>query len=153
MASGLIWVIAALVGIFAILECRKRWLTAVSAFVSAFTAWCINRWIGEIFFRPRPFAVYTEVQRLIEKSPLEKSFPSDHSATVFALAFSVFLVNRRWGVVLLTLAGGVALGRVFVGVHFLTDVLAGAFIGVLCAYLIHRLVHKVLGTKHHQPKV
>lgn len=151
-ASVFIWIMIALVAVFFIIDWKKRWLAVISAIVSSVVAWLINQGIGELFFRPRPFAMYADVQKLIYKSSLEKSFPSDHTAVAFALAFAVFWVNRRWGTGLLILAALVAFGRVFVGVHYPSDVFAGALIGIICAYIIHCLVHKVLHTKHHPEK-
>ena len=149
-ASVLIWVEAALIGVFWLLRRRERMLAALTAFIAAFAAWLVNQGIGELFFRPRPFAVNAAVLLLINKSALEKSFPSDHAAAAFALAFAVFMVNRRWGWTLLAMAALISIARVYAGVHYPSDVLAGAAIGILCAYIIHRLVHKVLRTRHHR---
>jgi undecaprenyl-diphosphatase len=121
--------------------------------VAAFAAWLVNQGIGELFFRPRPFAAIATVRLLINKSALDKSFPSDHAALAFALAGAILLINRRWGWTFIAIAALISIARVYVGVHYPSDVLAGALIGLICAYLVHRLAHKALRTKHHSPQV
>jgi len=151
-ASWLLWVGVALVAIFWFVERRVRFVSAVVAAVSAVLAWVVNQWIGELYFRPRPFVDLAAVHKLISKSVDEKSFPSDHTALAFAIAISVLLVNRRWGVALLILAVLTALGRVLVGVHYPTDVLGGAAVGIGAALVVHGVTHALLRTKHRQNK-
>ncbi|KAF3998015.1 phosphatase PAP2 family protein [Glaciimonas immobilis] len=68
------------------------------------------------------------------------SFPSDHSALFFALATGIFLLSRRWGIyayfyVLLF----IALPRIYLGLHYTTDVLAGAFLGTAFVFLCNQM--------------
>lgn len=146
-AVGVIWLEAALLAVFVLLD-RRRYFAALTAFASAVAAWAVNQGIGLLWFRPRPFAELPGVHEIIGKSALDKSFPSDHSSFAFALAAAVFLVDRRWGSVFLVLAALIAVGRVYVGVHYPTDVIAGASVGIACAYAVHRLAHRYLGTRH-----
>ena len=88
--------------------------------------------------RPRPFEVFEGVRQLVEHSS-GGSFPSGHAALAFALATSVFLVHRRWGILFFVLALAVGLGRIAAGIHWPTDILAGAIIGIASAFLIKRL--------------
>ncbi|MBU1916457.1 phosphatase PAP2 family protein, partial [Patescibacteria group bacterium] len=83
-----------------------------------------------------PFVVLTDVNLLINPPLTAKSFPSDHAIISFALAFSVLMLHRRLGAVLLICAGAVAVGRVLVGVHYPLDVLAGAILGTAWALII-----------------
>lgn len=121
----------------------KRWpdyrLAIFKASVSGAIAFVINYLIGLIYFRPRPF-VLNEVTKLIDKSPLEKSFPSGHATVAFAMAFSLYFYNKKLGVILLILALIVGLGRIYVGVHYPLDILGGILIGFLSAFLIEKLV-------------
>jgi undecaprenyl-diphosphatase len=87
------------------------------------------------WFRARPFAAHEGVVKLVERMVDEKSFPSAHATIAFALAGSIAFRNRRWGNALLVLAALVAFGRVAAGVHYPSDVVGGAVIGLLCALL------------------
>ncbi len=148
-ASVLIWVeAAAVLGFF--LQDRRRFLVLAAAAISALLAWLASDGIGLVYFRPRPFAALADAQLLISKSPLDKSFPSDHATIAFALAFAVYQADRRWGGALLAVAAVIAAARVFVGVHYFSDIVAGAFLGMIVAFIVHRLIHKILHTKHHQ---
>jgi undecaprenyl-diphosphatase len=55
------------------------------------------------------------------------SFPSDHACLLFGAAFAIFIVNRRLGGLALAIACVLGLMRVYVGEHYLSDVLGGAF--------------------------
>jgi undecaprenyl-diphosphatase len=66
--------------------------------------------------------------------PTDPSFPSGHAAGSFAFAAFVFATNRRAGVALAGLASAVALSRVALGVHYPSDVLAGAFVGAVIGW-------------------
>jgi undecaprenyl-diphosphatase len=78
--------------------------------------------------RMRPVA-HTEVRFLVPKTR-HGSFPSGHTATTFALATIVAWLFPVWTAPLLCLAALVGYSRVYVGVHFLSDVLAAAAIGI-----------------------
>ena len=150
-ASVLIWIEAAAVIVFFIKDRRRSWAFA-SAIVSGSLACLVSEGIGLIYFRPRPFAELAAAYLLINKSVLDKSFPSDHATIAFAAAGAIYFVNRRWGGALLAMAALIALGRVFVGVHYPSDVVAGALLGFVCAFLVHRLIHYFLHTKHRLAK-
>jgi len=106
---------------------------ATAASILAFAG---NQVIALIHFRPRPFVTFPDIVPLIGTSASFKSFPSDHAAIAFALAVSVSLVRPRWGPVLIGAASLVALGRVFVGVHYPLDILVGAVCGAAWALVV-----------------
>lgn len=94
------------------------------------------------FHRARPFAVLDGVTQLIASNPLEvyRSFPSGHALAAFAIAYTVWLYDKKPGRWFLAGAVLVSIARVFVGVHWPSDVLAGAALGILGAYAARRVV-------------
>ena len=88
--------------------------------------------IKKMWYFPRPFE--SENAALLIEHRLDSTFPSKHAAVAFAIAFGIFLEKKKLGAWLLVLAFSVALSRVIVGVHYPSDVFAGAVIGMIAAY-------------------
>lgn len=95
----------------------------------------IDKVIEWIYFRPRPFVDH-QVTMLVDKASNDPSFPSNHSAGSFALAFALFWKKRRAGAVLIGFAILMALSRIFVGVHYPLDVTAGAAVALISTLLV-----------------
>ncbi|PWK10269.1 undecaprenyl-diphosphatase [Tumebacillus permanentifrigoris] len=113
-------------------------LTVVQAIAAAVLTRGLNELIGRVRHRDRPF-VRENFVPLIQHRP-SFSFPSNHSACGFALAVAVFCGAPAYGVLMLLIAGWMAYARLYVGVHYPLDVLAGALIGSLVAWLLHLLI-------------
>ncbi|MGR6973772.1 phosphatase PAP2 family protein [Streptomyces cynarae] len=90
--------------------------------------------------RPRPVLDPVPAVRRLKRQPITTSFPSGHSASAAAFATGVALESRGWGAAVAPLATAVAVSRVYTGVHFPSDVLAGAALGVGAAYAVRGLV-------------
>lgn len=86
--------------------------------------------------RPRPFALHPELVHNFLQHGFDRSFPSDSITAAFAIAVGVLVYSRRWGRPLLALAVAFAIGRIAVGVHYPSDVLAGAALGTLISCLL-----------------
>ncbi len=80
--------------------------------------------------KKRPYEKF-ETNSLIKKDKSGQSFPSNHSACGFVIAMTGFSLNPWLGCALLFVALIIALTRIFAGVHFIIDVVAGTIIGIL----------------------
>lgn len=103
---------------------------------SALAAIVIANTIGQFIGRLRPYEVSSEILQLIPPPLTAHAFPSGHTSVAFACAAAITLGSPGWGLLALMIATAIGLGRIFVGVHFPSDVLAGALLGVACAALV-----------------
>lgn len=118
----------------------QRWSdtgAVLNAVVAQFLANIVLKAINLLYFRPRPFDADPAVNLLFYR-PWDSSFPSNPATFAFAVATAIYLGDRRLGRWALALAGLWALARVFCGVHYPSDVLAGAGLGSAMAYLVSR---------------
>ena len=92
--------------------------------------------------RPRPYTALPGIEDRAGGVSERASMPSGHSALAFAAATSLALSHPRAAVAVpaYTWATGVALARVWHGVHYPSDVLVGALVGAGAAYGVHRLL-------------
>ena len=111
-------------------------LAAASAGISAVVALLVNAVLGHLWYHARPFADHPKQTVLLVHHGTDNSFPSDHASVAFAVAFAVLVFHRRLGVLLLAVAVGVGLDRIFVGVHYPIDVLASVFVGLGAALVV-----------------
>lgn len=111
---------------------RRAALRGVGAIALASAS--ANLFGKNLFPRRRPAAELVPARRRLVRRPTSSSFPSGHSASAVAFATAVALEHRRAGAVLAPLAAGVAYSRVHTGVHWPSDVAAGAAIGVGAAF-------------------
>ena len=98
-------------------------------------AWTLAEGAKYLFDRARPFIWDTEVAPLI-KTPSSSSFPSGHSATAAAGALTLSVLYPPFAPALVAAAFLVVLSRVYLGVHFPFDVLAGVAIGISTATVV-----------------
>ncbi len=115
--------------------------TAYRAAWSALVALVLSLLLGLVFARVRPFHASADVRLLVQPPASVYSFPSSHASVAFAVAFALLYGDVTIGLIALLMAVFVAFGRVAVGVHYPTDVFAGALLGYI-AFLLTRFVHR-----------
>ncbi len=96
----------------------------------------ITALIRFLHHRPRPY-VENPVNLLIDKGA-EASFPSGHAAFFFAFSLAVYYHNKRLGIVFLAISALMAFARIFAGIHWPSDILAGAVVGIFSVWLVRR---------------
>ena len=128
--------------IFVFVIFRRQWKIIVQAFAAAILARLaivnIVRWI---FPRVRPF-VENNVNLLISQNPQEPSFPSGHAAFYFAIAAVVYSYNKKAGLLFFLAAFLISISRVFGGIHWPSDILAGAIVGIFSGWLIVEILRR-----------
>lgn len=133
---GAIWIVCAVV-LLVIPKTRK--VGVVLAVSLAIEALCCNVILKPLVARIRPFDVNTAVQLLISP-PKDFSFPSGHTGAAFAAASALFFSKNRLWIPSLVLAILIAFSRLYLYVHYPTDVLGGILLGILSGWLGYTLV-------------
>lgn len=122
---------------------KRELLMIVQAFASAVVARFVFTEIIRFFYnRPRPFEILENVYRLVQHSP-GGSFPSGHAVFFFALAMGIYYYHRIWGAIFFLVAFSISINRVAAGLHWPSDILGGAVVGILSAILINFLFKKI----------
>ena len=108
--------------------------------------------LKQIFERPRPFNFDGWPAEFIYPNLVEKphsfSFPSGHTSTSLGSATPLLIkANKKWGIPVFIIAVLVGFSRVYIHVHYPTDVIAGAIVGLIGGVIAWLLVEKVLMPK------
>jgi len=123
-----------------LLKFKKYWKMVFQAFISAILArFVIVELIRWIWQKPRPFVENNINLLLTHDAP---AFPSGHAAFFFALSTIVYLYNKKAGIFFFISSFLICLARIFTGIHWPLDILAGALVGVFSGYLIHKIFKK-----------
>ena len=128
--GGFIWIVLALILLLRP-STRKYGLSMLLALL--FSLLVNNLLLKSVVARSRPFLQHPELTPLISP-PGGYSFPSGHSSSSFAAAFSCFLHHKLLGGAFLLLAASIAFSRLYVCVHFPSDVICGSLLGILLGF-------------------
>lgn len=125
--GGIIWlVLSGLLCVFP--KYRKAGVTMLTAL--ALDVLLCNVMLKPLVGRMRPFTVNTGMELLIN-APKDFSFPSGHTAASFAAAFALLFVKNKLWIASMILASLIAFSRLYLYVHYPTDVLAGILLGLI----------------------
>ncbi|MFH1582227.1 MAG: phosphatase PAP2 family protein [bacterium] len=98
----------------------------------------ITEIIRLVWERPRPF-IENNVNLILEHSPLA-SFPSGHASLFFAVSTVIYLYNKKAGILFFIASFLISISRVFAGIHWPADIIAGALVGIFSGWLIVRFL-------------
>ncbi len=137
--AGMIWIAITLLLLLLPKTRRQGILVACSLLGSLLVN---NILLKNIVARVRPYEVVDGLELLVRKAT-DWSFPSGHTGSSFAAAVMMFLVlPKRYGIPALVYAFLMGCSRLYVGIHYPTDVLAGAVTGTLCACVVYVVYKK-----------
>lgn len=136
--AGAVWIVLGLVLLFF----KKTRAAAMMLLIALLLGWVL----GDLIIKPlvqrsRPFVVNPDVVPFIKK-PSSFSFPSGHSCTSAVAATVLLVKHRKIGLAVLPFSLLVMLSRLYNYVHFPTDVLGGALLGVLSALFVMLVFRK-----------
>ena len=135
--------------LFLIKDFKKYWRMVAEAVVAAaFVRFFLVKIIGLLKFRFRPFAM-NGVNSLIPYEVSHTSFPSGHASFYFALSTIIYSYNKKAGILFFAGSFLIVISRVFVGVHWPSDILAGAFLGIIMGVILNKLFRRVHYKKGH----
>lgn len=128
--GGIVWIVLALVLLFFRKTRKAGIVMAVALIINALTC---NLVLKPLVARPRPFDANPAVSLLVKK-PHDYSFPSGHTSASFACTSSIFMYGvKKYWIPPLVLSCLIAFSRMYLYVHYPTDILGGIAVGILSA--------------------
>ena len=145
---GFIWLLISVILLFF----KKTRSLGFQLLISIGFAYVIYQWVMKpIIARPRPFTQNPIVELLI-KAPKDFSFPSGHTACGFSFVIILFLKKNKWWIPSLILASIIGFSRMYLYVHFFTDVICGALCGIIFGaisfYFSEKILRKINDSKN-----
>lgn len=139
--DGIVWIVLA-IALICFKPSRKMGITLGLALLLGLIVG--NLGLKNLFARPRPYTVNPEIvpNMLIERLS-DYSFPSGHTRCCFESGMAMYLCDKRWGKVAFVLGGFIAISRMYLYVHYPTDVIAGALLGLLNGFIAFIIVNKI----------
>lgn len=137
--SGQIWILVGIIMLF-FKKYRKTGLTVLLALLL-----CLifgNAILKNLIARQRPCWIDESVKLLIS-TPTDYSFPSGHTFSSFAASLSIFMYHKKLGISAFVLAILIAFSRLYLFVHFPTDIIGGIVLGITTAYVSYRIIKKI----------
>lgn len=139
--AGIIWIALCLI----LMLFKKTRRIGFIAILSLLCSFLINNMmLKNLVQRVRPYEAIPGLFRIIEKQP-EWSFPSGHAASAFSTVGGIFFAaKRKWiPIPLILYAALIGFSRLYVGVHYPSDVIAGALSGFIISLLVYQIVRSI----------
>ena len=119
---------------------RFRRIGLILFITLVFCAVITNVVLKPLVARPRPCHIFTEMRLLVTR-PMDYSFPSGHTMSSFAAATVIIHANQTLGIVAFVLALLISFSRLYLFVHYPSDVFVGMVFGVTIAYVMLMIFH------------
>lgn len=141
--AGILWLVLSIIFL-----CTKKYRKCGTAMLLSLVLGLIfgNIILKNVIARPRPCWINSSVEMLIAV-PKDFSFPSGHTLASFGAATPIFYYHRRFGIIAYIVAAVIAFSRMYLYVHFPTDILTGLILGILLGLLSCLIVNKFLKQK------
>jgi len=146
--AGIIWILLAVICLITPKNRRLGIFLTISLIIHLIL---INAMIKPIVARIRPYELVDGIDTLI-KRPSDYSFPSGHTASSFACATVFFIEKNKYRILVLITSILIAFSRLYLFVHYPSDVIGGIMIGVLCSVLAYIIMCKVKILREKFPK-
>jgi len=136
---GQIWIFAGIIMLF-LKKYRKCGFAVLSALILCLIIG--NGILKNLIARERPCWIDTGID-LIINTPKDYSFPSGHTLSSFAASLCIFEHHKSIGIIALVLASLIAFSRLYLFVHFPTDIIGGIIIGIIISYSAVKITDKI----------
>ncbi|MBB5196969.1 phosphatase PAP2 family protein [Anaerocolumna cellulosilytica] len=137
--SGIVWIVIA----FLLLLFKKTRPIGIVLTLSLSLQFLLGERLLKPFFeRPRPFLFYTDFEPFI-RGPKSFSFPSGHTMSSFTATTVIFYYNKLAGIMSLLLAALIGFSRVYLFVHYPSDILGGMLLGFFTAMAVIAVFQRI----------
>lgn len=141
--AGIIWIIIAIILLF-IKKTRKCGILMLISMILGLIIG--NGILKNLIQRQRPCWIDTNILLLIP-NPTDFSFPSGHTLASFEASIMILLHSKKWGIPAIILSILIAFSRMYLFVHFPTDILGGAILGTTISILVYYVSEKIIKAK------
>lgn len=141
--AGIIWIIISIILLF-IKKTRKCGILMLISMILGLIIG--NGILKNLIQRQRPCWIDTNILLLIP-NPTDFSFPSGHTLASFEASIMILLHSKKWGIPAIILSILIAFSRMYLFVHFPTDILGGAILGTTISILVYYVSEKIIKAK------
>lgn len=110
----------------------------ITIFGTAVSAWVITHFLKDLIAHPRP-----DLTNALIVPDSFYSFPSGHATFIFALAWSMYKIDKYAGMIIFIFGTITGIARVLAGVHFWYDILGGFVVGIFVAYIVFSITKRI----------